>query len=65
MLLGTLGASILANYFYKKYILRMTQRNNEMTNLRVNYTSLVVKIDSCGLLIAFHGNINVDFGSDD
>ena len=23
------------------------------------------KINSCGLLIAFHGNINVDFGSDD
>ena len=30
-------------YFYKKRILRYTQKNNGMTNLRVNYISLMVK----------------------
>ena len=30
-------------YFYKKRILRLTQKNNEMTSLRVNYISLTVK----------------------
>ena len=59
-LLGTLGASIFANFFYKKYILRMTRRNNGMTNLRVNYTSLVVKSIHVVFLLHF-----TSFGSDD
>ena len=37
-------------YFYKKHILRLTQKNNGMTNLRVNYISLMVK--PC------YGNVN-------
>ena len=30
-------------FFYKKHILRLTQKNNGMMNLRVNYISLTVK----------------------
>ena len=37
--------------FYKNHILRLTQQNNTMTNLGVNYISLMVK--------PIHGNVNV------
>ena len=45
-------------YFYKKYILRLTQKNNGMTNLRVNYISLMVK-PIHAVFIAFYGNVKV------
>ena len=38
-------------FFYKNHILRLTQINNAMTNLGVNYISLMVK--------PIHGNVNV------
>ena len=37
--------------FYKNHILRLTQQNNTITNLGVNYISLMVK--------PIHGNVNV------